>query len=49
MRLESFSTSRSHSKYKSDDFDDLLEGIITNTHKDKQEAAKPLGATDSLV
>ena len=35
--------------YKSDDMDDLLEGVITNTHKDKQEDDKPKGAVDTLV
>ena len=35
-------------KYASDDTDDLLGSIITNTHKSK-EKEKPKGAVDSLV
>lgn len=35
-------------RYKSDDMDDLLEGVITNKHKD-QDKDKPKGAVDSLV
>ena len=35
--------------YKSDDMDDLLEGVITNKHKDTKEQGKPKGAVDSLV
>ena len=35
-------------KYKSDDMDDLLQGVITNKHEEKKED-KALGATDQLV
>ena len=35
-------------KYKSDDMDDLLEGVITNKHLEKNEN-KPKGAVDELV
>ena len=34
--------------YKSDEMDDILEGVITNKHKDPK-AAKPKGAVDTLV
>ena len=36
-------------KYKSDEFDDLLEGVITNNHKDGKKDEKPLGQVDSMV
>ena len=37
-------------EYKSDDTDDLLEGIITNTHKkDDNSPSLPKGPVDALV
>ena len=30
-------------KYKSDDFDELLEGVITNNHKTDKKEEKPKG------
>ena len=35
-------------KYKSDEFDDLLEGVITNNHKPKEED-KAKGPVDTMV
>ena len=35
--------------YKSDDVDDLLEGVITNSHKPGSAAEQPLGPVDTLV
>ena len=35
-------------KYKSDEFDDLLEGVITNNHKPKDEE-KAKGPVDTMV
>ena len=36
------------SQYKSDDTDDLLEGIITSKHQPKKDE-KPLGPVDAMV
>ena len=36
-------------QYKSDDCDDLLEGIITNNHKATKEQEKPKGPVDTMV
>ena len=35
--------------YKSDDFDELLEGVITNNHKSDKKEEKPKGAVDTMV
>lgn len=39
---------RQQTHYKSDEVDDLLEGVITNKHVEKHEM-KELGPTDELV
>ena len=36
-------------KYKSDDFDELLEGVITNNHKTDKKEEKPKGQVDTMV
>ena len=36
-------------QYKSDDFDELLEGVITNNHKDGKPVEKPKGQVDLMV
>ena len=38
-----------HLSYKSDDFDELLEGVITNNHKDGKKEEKPKGEVDTMV
>ena len=53
MTLESHAVSikgksENHNSYKSDEFDDLLEGVITNNHK-PQEAEKLKGPVDTMV
>ena len=48
MSLLTAESSALQLKYKSDDMDDLLEGVITNKHQD-HEQNKPKGAVDSLV
>ena len=41
--------SENHNSYKSDEFDDLLEGVITNNHKPTKEAEKLKGPVDTMV
>ena len=40
---------KNHIQYKSDEFDDLLEGVITNNHKTTNQVEKPQGAVDRIV
>ena len=41
--------SENHNTYKSDEFDDLLEGVITNNHKPTKETEKLKGPVDTMV